>query len=315
MSIDLQSLNEQVRELQPPSARDRLIFEAVVVKGRGQCEVAAEHEISQPRVSQIVAEVGSWLDRSLPRGQRSESAAGGMAVGEYVAMAQIDFLLQQTLQDIAESKKDKVTEKSGTRGDVPWTETKTEGRQIVPVGLLNVASRLALAKAKLAGVDVTGRTQRERALAEVRSQGSEIRSQVEGESENEESKTEKPLIQKIEISEAVAGVVQPQVLAETEDKLREERDEFVKNTACKQLINQMRRDPECAGWSEEQFLEHAQFVWDLESREGCPPADSIKFSLVRQGETSKRYGLRRQGSRHSSPEERRRKFLAPLAAG
>ena len=32
MSIDLQNLNEQLRELQPPSARDRLIFEAVLVQ-------------------------------------------------------------------------------------------------------------------------------------------------------------------------------------------------------------------------------------------------------------------------------------------
>ena len=65
MSIDLQNLNEQVRELQPPSARDRLIFEAVVVKGRGQEEVAAEQGISQPRVSQIVEEVGEWLSRAV----------------------------------------------------------------------------------------------------------------------------------------------------------------------------------------------------------------------------------------------------------
>ena len=47
--------------------RDRLIFEAVVVENRPQTEVAAEMGISQPRVSQIVVEVGKWLERVLPQ--------------------------------------------------------------------------------------------------------------------------------------------------------------------------------------------------------------------------------------------------------
>src|SRR4051812_26913086 len=168
MSIDLQNLNEQLRQLQPPQLRDRLIFEAVVVKGRGQGEVAAEHGISQPRVSQIVAEVGEWLDRALPQAGQHKSTSEEMAVGVYVFEAQIDFLLQQTLHDLEESRKDQVTTKAGTRGVVNWTETKTVGRQIAKAGLINAAHRLAQAKAKLAGVDVTGRAQREAALAEER---------------------------------------------------------------------------------------------------------------------------------------------------
>ena len=238
MSIDLQSLNEQLRGLQPPSARDRLIFEAVVVKGRGQCEVAAEQGVSQPRVSQIVAEVGVWLDRALPQARQSEDASGELEVAKFVACAQIDFLFQQTLQDIAESRKDKVTEKEGTRGVVNWTETKTEKRQIAKVGLLNMAFRLAQAKAKLAGVDITGRAQRE---AVVRGQESGVKVQrseggrQEAEGRREEAGAKKPLIKKKEKSFVPAETVRPQVEAAHEDKLRGEKEEFIKNTACKRL--------------------------------------------------------------------------------
>ncbi|MBC7854172.1 MAG: hypothetical protein IAF94_12125 [Pirellulaceae bacterium] len=168
MSLDLQYLNEQLRELKPPQLRDRLIFEAVVVRQRGQCEVAAEHGISQPRVSQIVVEVGEWLDRSLPGARRYEQGGGGMAVGTFVVESQIDFLLQQTMELWEAGRQDKVIKKSGKGGVEQWEETTTMSNQCAKVGLLNTALRLAQAKAKLAGVDVTGRTQREMAFAEER---------------------------------------------------------------------------------------------------------------------------------------------------
>ena len=268
MSIDLQNLNEQVRELQPPSVRDRLIFEQVVVKGRGQCEVAAEHGISQPRVSQIVAQVGEWLSRALPQGRQHESPAGELAVAAYVVEAQIDFLLQRTMHDIQESRKEKVTEKAGTRGAVQWTEVKTEKRPIVKVGLLNAALRLAQAKAKLAGVDVTGRAQREAAIAEER-QRREARTRGQGTGvggqeaeENAERQMKQPLIRKTENRAVVAEMVQPQVQAGKEDKAPVGTEEFIKNEVRKQLIKDLRSDPGCAGWTDEQFGEYAQRVWE-----------------------------------------------------
>jgi hypothetical protein len=353
MYVDLQNLNEQLRELQPPSARDRLIFEAVVVKGRGQCEVAAEQRISQPRVSQIVAEVGAWLDRALPRVRQNESTSGEMAVGMYVVEAQIDFLLQQTMRNLRESKKDKVTEKAGTRGVVNWTETKTEGRQIAKVGLINMALRLSLAKAKLAGVDVTGRTQREAALAEER-QRREAMGQETGDSgqetESRRQKAEKPaerqvkrsLIKKSGKDAVAAEIVQPQVQAGQEDKASFGTEEYIKNEVCKQLIKELRGDPGCAGWTDEQFQEYAQRVWNARPREGgeamafelasspaadpqvsplskqerdsLPGGETIKFSDFPQGGSRQRERPRGRDKLHS-PQERRREFLAPLAIG
>jgi hypothetical protein len=315
MAIHLQNLNEQVRELQPPSARDRLIFEAVVVKGRGQAEVAAEQGISQPRVSQIVAEVGEWLSRALPQGRKNESPAGEMAVAAYVVEAQIDFLLQRTMHDIEESRKERVTEKAGTRGAVQWTEVKTEKRPIVKVGLLNAALRLSQAKAKLAGVDVTGRTQREAALAwSARSAsggGGEVvarERQVPLAERADDREAKEPLMKKTENRAVIAETVQPQALAAHEDKRRDEREEFIKNTACKQLINHLREDPRCAGWTEKQFREYAQFVWDTRDEAGVPDP------LSRGEREGQRPKMRSHRNRRGSPQQRRRKFLAPLAA-
>ena len=352
MSIDLQNLNEQVRELQPPSARDRLIFEAVVVRGRGQCEVAAEQGISQPRVSQIVAEVGEWLNRALPQGRQCESPAGEMAVAAYVVEAQIDFLFQRTMHDIRESRKEKVTEKAGTRGTVQWTEVKTEKRPIVKVGLLNAALRLSQAKAKLAGVDVTGRTQREAAIAEERQRREAMaRGQETGDkgqdtrdietTETATQQVKKPLIKKNEKSEVAVETVQPQVEAAHEDKLRGEKEELIKNSACKQLINHLRHDPECAGWTDEQFREHAQLIWDTQEEdaavaaklawsqradphpgplprgEGEGSGDFPKGDIlpVSAGTTKGQQESRRRRNKRHSPQERRREFLAPLAVG
>ena len=317
MSIDLQNLNEQLRALQPPSARDRLIFEAVVVQRRGQCEVAAEQGISQPRVSQIVAEVGAWLDRALPRARQNESPTGEIAVGMFVAGAQIDFLLQMTLHDLQESRKDKVTEKAGTRGGVNWTEKKTEGRQVAKVGLINAALRLSQAKAKLAGVDITGKTQREAALAEERQrrearEESGDRGQETEVGREEEANVKEPLIKKNEKSAVAAEVVQPQVQVGKEDKLSFGTEEYIKNEVCKQLIKELQSDPGCVGWTDEQFQGYARRVWDSGGREELSRRKSLPIPSFPPREET------RQGREMRSPltrTQRRREFLAPLAAG
>ncbi|MFN0018529.1 MAG: hypothetical protein ACKVP0_09735 [Pirellulaceae bacterium] len=348
MSIDLQNLNEQVCELQPPSARDRLIFEAVVVKGRGQAEVAAEQGISQPRVSQIVAEVREWLSRALPRSRQHERPAGEVAIAAYVAEAQINFLLQQTLHEIEESRKDKVTTKAGMRKNEIWKEVTTAGRQIVPVGLLNVALRLTQARAKLAGVDVTGRMQQEMALAwSARSawgRGEEVAAreqQVPLVERADHRQAKKPLMKKNEKSELEAETAQAQVETAQEDAVRREREEFVKNSACKQLINHLRRDPECAGWTDAQIQEHAQLIWDTQEEDAAEAAklawsqraDPHPGALSREegeesgvfpkgdilpvsgGMTKRKDEWRRRRDKRHSPHERRRDFLAPLAVG
>jgi hypothetical protein len=270
-------------------------------------------------------------------------------VGKYVVEAQIDFLLQQTLHDLEESRKDKVTKKAGTRGVVNWTETTTAGRQIAKVGLINTALRLAQAKAKLAGVDITGRAQREMALAEerqrreamARGQEAEVGVQRSEVRRDEEAKAKKPLIKKNEKSAVAAEIVQPQAQAGKEDESPFGTEEYIKNEVCKQLIKDLRDDPGCAGWTDSQRQEYAQRLWDsrpqrlqeeirrreTERREkdaAAEPLASSRSADPHPGPLPKGEGEdcsplaetpRRRRDKPRSPQERRREFLAPLAAG
>jgi hypothetical protein len=170
-----------------------------------------------------------------------------------------------------------------------------------------MALRLSQAKAKLAGVDVSGRTQREMALAEerqrreamARGQESGVREKESGVRRDEEAKVKKPLIKKNEKSAVAAEIVQPQVQAGKEDKSPFGTEEYIKNEVCKQLIKDLRSDPGCAGWTDEQFREYAQRVWDAPRERGRE-----EFSRRKPLPTPSR-----------SAQERRREFLAPLAAG
>ena len=157
MTCDLQSLNWELADLKPPVPRDRLIFEEVLVKGRGQLEVAREHGISQPRVSKILAEVGAWLCRVLPESVAKEQWEGQVALGFWLAQARLEFLYHKALAAFDASGQDKVVVKQGKRGDVAW-EHKTTTMQSPKAGLFNgalravvTATRLCTAAAKSSG--------------------------------------------------------------------------------------------------------------------------------------------------------------------
>src|SRR5262245_6121178 len=52
----------------PPSERDFLVFEAVVVHGSSTRQAAAEFEISQTRVMQVRQHVAQWIAKAVPDG-------------------------------------------------------------------------------------------------------------------------------------------------------------------------------------------------------------------------------------------------------
>jgi hypothetical protein len=59
----------------PPSPRDILAYERVVLDSASTRQVAAELEISQTRVRQIVGRVGIWLAEQLPQADEVKDAA------------------------------------------------------------------------------------------------------------------------------------------------------------------------------------------------------------------------------------------------
>jgi hypothetical protein len=122
-------------------------------------------------------------------------------------------------------------------------------------------------------------------------------------------------------------------VAACERDLASGTEEYIKNEVCKkQLINDLRSDPGCAGWAAEQFREYAQRVWDAHPQEGgaaevaehgsSQAADPHPGALLRGdilpvsgGTTKRQHESRHRRDKHHSPQERRREFLAQLAVG
>ena len=122
---------------QIPSRRNREVFAAVAM-GKSHTEVASEFGLTQPRVTQIARQVREW----------SMQVAGG-ELGKYNEIQRLR-LAEETLR----------VQLDGwmrmAMGE--WRRSRREG--LGRVTFLNAASRLASSLAKLAGVDVSGKTAR-----------------------------------------------------------------------------------------------------------------------------------------------------------
>jgi hypothetical protein len=166
MTVDLQVLCEQFRELKPPQLRDRQIFEAVAVKQRSQTEVAREHGISQPRVAQILVEVGAWVARVVPQALDQLTQEERLGLATFLVESQLRYWQDLATAAWTKGGDEKVVRKVIPQKDGSIIHEETVIPQGRKIGLLSASMRLALALARLAGVDTSGRTQRMAAMAE-----------------------------------------------------------------------------------------------------------------------------------------------------
>ena len=101
MTLDVAA---EVRRLDPPEARDREVFEAVVGRGRPQDEVARQFGVSQPRVSQIVAHVKAWLAAATDEEAGELPPEQQLRYGQRIVRMRLDGLLSITMDSFRESK-------------------------------------------------------------------------------------------------------------------------------------------------------------------------------------------------------------------
>src|SRR6185436_15302060 len=137
MTVDLQVLCEQFRELKPPQLRDRQIFEAVAVKQRSQTEVAREHGISQPRVAQILVEVGAWVARVVPQALDQLTQEERLGLATFLVESQLRYW-----QDLVTAAWTKGEDAKVVRKDIPQKDGSIIREEMVipqgrKVGLLN----------------------------------------------------------------------------------------------------------------------------------------------------------------------------------
>jgi hypothetical protein len=111
---------------------------AAVAMGKSHAEAADQYGLTQPRVTQIVRQVREW----------SMQAAGG-ELGEYNEVQRLR-LAEETLRIQFDSAMRMVMQE--------WRKSRREG--LGRATYLTTAMRLASNQARLAGVDVTGKTAR-----------------------------------------------------------------------------------------------------------------------------------------------------------
>jgi hypothetical protein len=312
MACDLQSLNFELAGLKPPIPRDRLIFEEVMVKGRSQLEVAGEHGISQPRVSIIVGEVTAWLCRVLPESAMKEGAAGQVALGFWLARARLEFLYNKALAAFDASGQDKVTYKERRRTEVACEEKITR-QQTPSVGLFNGALRAAVASARMC-------------TAAAKSSGVSAGRQSAGMS------PESPVMSNSAKTAELSPGDLPQTQAAQDLTNVNGHSSEDRETMLQTVIKILRESPQRAHWTDADFRDAAErrlAILDAAHREqeeqqrqteaakevnaasSSPKHEQKSISLV--GARAEK--LRRERERRKRPEERRREFLAPLAAG
>jgi len=130
------SQQEAVRR-QIPSQRNREVFAAVAM-GKSHTEAASEFGLTQPRVTQIVRQVREW-SMQVAGGELGEfNEIQRLRLAEETLRVQLDGWMRMAMRE--------------------WRRSRKEG--LGRVTFLTAASRLASNLAKLAGVDVSGKTAR-----------------------------------------------------------------------------------------------------------------------------------------------------------
>lgn len=165
MSVNIEPNCGGVVAVESPSERDREIFAAVAFKRQTPEQVAGKFGLPREQVGRIVGQVAEWMVRNEPEPEGSVSVAQQREQATRACRASLDLLSQWAEAGWEASLRDKVTRKERTFQGESWVET-TVVNQSGKVGYLNHLHRLILARARLAGVDVSGLSLRKELLAE-----------------------------------------------------------------------------------------------------------------------------------------------------
>jgi hypothetical protein len=147
-----------------PSLRNREVF-AAVAAGKTHAEAAEEFGLTQPRVTQIVRQVREWCSQVTRGDGRDFNEIERLRLATYTLEVQFDGWLQMIMKE--------------------WRKSCREG--IARPVFVNAAMRIGSSKARLYGVDVSGKTARLKAEQQAREEAALRHQQMQA------SAAEKPL--------------------------------------------------------------------------------------------------------------------------
>lgn len=125
---------------QIPSQRNRDIFEAVT-QGKSHAVAAEKFSVTQPRVTQIVAQVREWIYQTSPEVREGASECGMLRLAEYTLRIQLDGWMRVAMGNYHNTLK---------------------------TTFMSQACQMAMNLARLSGVDTSGKTARAKAEVQAR---------------------------------------------------------------------------------------------------------------------------------------------------
>jgi hypothetical protein len=81
----------------PPTARDFLVYQRVVIEAVSTCQAAAEFSLSQTRIRQLVQRVSRWLTENLPPQDEATDAAY-LRHAQHVAADRLSFFYGEAME-------------------------------------------------------------------------------------------------------------------------------------------------------------------------------------------------------------------------
>ena len=141
-----------------PSPRNRRVFCEVAARKRPHREVAKAFKLTQPRVAKIMEQVRDWISQVTESEELGLSPEAGLRYAERLLEMRLDAGIRDSMQQWRASTKTwvKRTERRNAKGELIWT-AKIPILQYGKVAFLNLVRRFSLDRARLAGVDVTGK--------------------------------------------------------------------------------------------------------------------------------------------------------------
>jgi len=134
-------LSNHPTQRRAPSSRNLEIYALVRIRGCSQTQVAADHRITQSRVSRIVAQVEEWRGTS-PDAQDQLSMIQRRRHERQLARERFEELYQRSIEELAASRRTLTIERSGSRDGKDFCET-TRREQPTNVQWMKTATKAA----------------------------------------------------------------------------------------------------------------------------------------------------------------------------
>src|SRR5262245_13045090 len=129
------------RKKRPPSLRDQGIYLEFLDGGRTQADLAENHRLTQPRISQILSRVQKWRANLRPQEEGELSYEERRRLNYYANREMHESIRRRAIRDYDSAPRQLKTSKTKTDKDGNIIQEEIVREILPPVGLLKTAQR------------------------------------------------------------------------------------------------------------------------------------------------------------------------------